>query len=269
MKNKILPTIVVAICAGSAQADLLVTAPGLASARFIASSSTSNSITLNVAPASDPSGTYSEYRITGIEYVLKGGIPVGGSSKNSGAILDSEGKSVSSTNKVDVVISTDGSQKYSGEASLNVSSYKDSASGNFSFGSDIVANDEPVTITVTQSFSNDQVLAGDYSYIVIEGSYVEDGTSPEGYINRKSSTMSQVLTSSDNASIEFGVSLASLDSGDEGEAGGNNGFGNNEDFIDGGNVNAMANASKWARSGKINITTSGEDMASLMDDDEK
>jgi hypothetical protein len=265
MKTIVLATGVVALCVGSAQADLLVAAPGLENAVFLASSGLSNTASLTIAPASDPDAKYSEYRITGIEYVLKGGIPDGGSLKNNGGTLDAEGKAVTIDNSVRVVVKYDGSTVIDKSQTLTVDNNKDSLTGSFSLSGDVVANDKSITIEVTQSFDGG-VLAGDYSYLVIEGTYTENSPEPEGFIQRKTSTMTTVLTSEDVCDVEFGVSSSLLDSGSTDGVANNDGFGNNEDGIDGSNKNAVANASKWARSGKIDLTN--ETMVTLLDDDE-
>jgi hypothetical protein len=251
MKTIVLATGVVALCVGSAQADVLFMAPGLSAA--VANGTTAMTVDLTPsASTTDNPLKFVKYEITAIHYVIKANNPPAGSVRSNGNFI---GPDVKNT----LIVHLGDPESPILDKSLTASNEKDVLEGTITFNDPILIEEEEgisgVSFTIGQSYEGAEANTyHDDSYIVVEGSYSLD-------FGENSASVAQT----DNTIMKHdSVCNMTWSIGTSPQGGPNNGFGNNADSIDPSNSNYVKMIGKWYPASSVSVSNG----MIIVDDDE-
>jgi hypothetical protein len=235
MKTIVLATGVVALCVGSAQADVLFMAPGI-SANVLKNVGTTPEI--YIKPAGQDEVEFTSYEITAVHCVIKANNPLDPVTvHNNGSFVSPD----SVLNKITVgVYDPEGKLVVDWSHTLDASSEKDFEEVILYTGSlalfDKENGESGYYFKVSQEHGDGGTkLLSDDSYIVVEGNYSLDAGANSASVEQ---TDSVVMKHDSTCNMTWKI-------GDSPQGGPNNGFGNNADAIDPSNKNYIDMIGKW------------------------
>lgn len=247
MKAIMLAASAVALCVGSARADVLVMAPGV-DAQVL---SAPGSIEFQLSP-SEVIGAekFTSYTITAIHCIMKANNPTSVlEAKNNGNfdsdVVNEIALAIGSGDPYTGVLTADNENDY---VELNL------LDGSLTFDETQLSNG--VKITLSQTHNGELVeLMNDDSYIVVEGNYSTDTDGEKAAsVGQKHQT---IALHDSQVDMEWSIGAS--------PGGPNNGFGNNADAIDPSNSNYIKMIGKWYPSSKMGGVGNG---VIIVDDDE-